>query len=240
MTWHFLQRWHRRFGVMIALIVLVLIVTGVLLNHTTGLRLDSRYVTWEWLLDWYDIQPQSAPVSYRIGNDNITQMGDRLYFNTQQVRESVGRLHGVVAPPSLYIVGADSQLLILDRQGQLQDLLDGIDGVPSGMRRLGLDAEGQIIIRAAHGDYRLDLDRIDWEEEDEIAAEWSAPTVIDADLERALLEQYRGHGLPVERVLLDLHSGRILGQWGVWLIDLVALLLLILAVSGTWMWIHRR
>ena len=240
MNWQFLQRWHRRFGITIAVIVLLLVVTGILLNHTTELNLGKRYVSSAWLLDWYEIRPDSPPTGFAIDDIRITQMGERLFFNTQELRESVGKLHGAVTLDDMIIVGFDSQLLLVSRQGQVIEQLDGMDGVPSGMRQLGVDANHQVIIRAAHGDYRLDLESIHWEEEDEIAAAWSQPTPISEELNRELLDRYRGRGLPVERVLLDLHSGRILGDWGVWLVDLAAVLLFLLAVTGTWMWFQKR
>lgn len=34
---------------------------------------------------------------------------------------------------------------------------------------------------------------------------------------------------------MDLHSGRIFGRWGPWAVDLVALVLIALGLSGTWM-----
>ena len=50
----------------------------------------------------------------------------------------------------------------------------------------------------------------------------------------------RGSGLPVERVLLDLHSGRIFGKPGVYVVDAAAILFLVLAASGVWLWGKRR
>ncbi len=50
-----------------------------------------------------------------------------------------------------------------------------------------------------------------------------------------LVEAYRGKGLLLERVLLDVHSGRILGAWGVYLVDAAAVLFLGLVLSGLWM-----
>jgi uncharacterized iron-regulated membrane protein len=55
-----------------------------------------------------------------------------------------------------------------------------------------------------------------------------------------LRSAWRGTGLSLERVLLDLHSGRILGEAGVWLVDAAALLFLLLAGSGVWLWGRRR
>jgi hypothetical protein len=60
------------------------------------------------------------------------------------------------------------------------------------------------------------------------------------DLHDKLMILYRGKGLPLERVILDIHSGRILGQAGVLLIDFMAILFLLLAMSGVWMWVKYR
>lgn len=239
MNGHILQRWHRRFGITIALIVLLLVITGILLNHTTELDLGNRYIKSNWLLNWYEIRPDKPPVYYRADEINVTLMGDRLYFNDHELLESVRHLNGAVALEAMVIIGLDSQLLLVDKQGQVIDQLDGMDGVPSGMRQLGVDENQQIIIRAAHGDYRLDLESIHWEEENEIQAQWSQPGQISAELNQILLDRYRGSGLPVERVLLDMHSGRIFGTWGVLVMDMAAALMFVLAITGIWIWFQR-
>jgi len=41
-------------------------------------------------------------------------------------------------------------------------------------------------------------------------------------------------------VVLDLHSGRIAGRWGVWVVDAAAALMLVLAVSGFVLWVNLR
>jgi hypothetical protein len=44
-----------------------------------------------------------------------------------------------------------------------------------------------------------------------------------------------------ERVLLDLHSGRLGGRLGVWLMDFAGLMLCLLGLSGVTMWwLHHR
>jgi uncharacterized iron-regulated membrane protein len=44
----------------------------------------------------------------------------------------------------------------------------------------------------------------------------------------------------MERVFQDLHSGRLLGPWRIILVDIVALLLIISALSGAWMWYKKK
>lgn len=62
-----------------------------------------------------------------------------------------------------------------------------------------------------------------------------------ADQELLRFQQlFRGRILPWERVILDLHSGRIFGPWGPWLMDAAAILLLFLAGSGVSIWWKRQ
>ena len=46
-------RWHGRLGITAAFLFLILLATGIALNHTERLALDERYIGTEWLLDWY-------------------------------------------------------------------------------------------------------------------------------------------------------------------------------------------
>lgn len=48
------------------------------------------------------------------------------------------------------------------------------------------------------------------------------------------------HSLHWERILLDLHSGRLFGSAGVWVFDGAALLFIFLALSGVWVWAGKR
>lgn len=69
---------------------------------------------------------------------------------------------------------------------------------------------------------------------------WALPATLDKTSRQQLDNAWRGNGLPLERIMLDLHSGRILGQWGVYLMDAAAILFLLLSASGVWLWARRR
>jgi hypothetical protein len=67
--------------------------------------------------------------------------------------------------------------------------------------------------------------------------------LIPDKLPRAIREQIPAvqQWLSWERLLLDIHSGRVLGRFGVLLVDSVGIVLGTLATSGTAMWwLHRR
>jgi uncharacterized iron-regulated membrane protein len=70
---------------------------------------------------------------------------------------------------------------------------------------------------------------------------WSRPVPI-APEERERIAALLAPGVSVETVLLDVHSGRIFGRRGPLLMDLIALILVALAISGGIVFFrsHRR
>jgi hypothetical protein len=68
---------------------------------------------------------------------------------------------------------------------------------------------------------------------------WSTPTPLAAS-DREAYAQRLAPGISLQRVLLDLHSGRFLGRFGPLFFDLVATFLTILALSGAWMFLAPR
>jgi uncharacterized iron-regulated membrane protein len=56
------------------------------------------------------------------------------------------------------------------------------------------------------------------------------------DLETQILERYAAQGMPASRVLLDIHTGRFFGPLGTWLMGLASILLILLSVTGIYMW----
>ena len=66
------------------------------------------------------------------------------------------------------------------------------------------------------------------------------PSVIkEQGKESEAYSQSRNFSLLKSKVLQDVHSGRFFGQAGVWLMDLFAILFMLLAGSGIYIWLGR-
>jgi hypothetical protein len=232
--------WHRYIGLTAALFVILLAVTGLVLNHTEELALDSNHINSSLLLDWYGIDAPHSISGYSIGSNSITAVGNDIYWNTSRIPQASAPLVGAVEFGGLVVVGIEGQLLLFTVNGELIERLGGATGVPAGMQALGLTPDGGLAIQAAHGYYRTDESFLEWHETRELEAEWSRSTAPSPELRAALQQAWRGTNLTLERVLLDLHSGRILGSWGIYLVDAAAVLFLLLAISGVWLWGKRR
>ena len=232
--------WHRYLGLAASIFVIILTVTGLALNHTDELELDSGNVQSDILLDWYGIHAPDIRKSYRAGTHYVTEVGKDVYWDTLKIPGITAPLIGVVEYSDLVIISVEGRLLLFTPDGELVEQLGSAAGVPAGMQALGLTANGNLAIRAAHGYYRTDADFIEWNEADSLDATWASSVEPSLQLEQSLQASWRGSGLPMERVMLDLHSGRILGRWGIYLVDAAAILFLVLAISGVWLWSKRR
>ncbi len=234
--------WHRRVGIVAALLVLVLSFTGIALNHTERLRLDERHVRWGWLLDWYGIEIPRDAVSFPLEPGRISLLGDRLYLDAKLLPGLFGGLTGAVGLNGMVAAVVDGDVLLLTRGGDIVDRLGGENGVPVGIDGVGHAPGAPMIIRAGGALYTTDEEMLSWSRSEASTDEvtWSEPGPLDDDMLAAIREDYRGRILPVERVLLDLHSGRIFGFLGPWVMDAAAVLLILLALTGSWLWLGRR
>ena len=235
-----LYLWHRWIGMTAAVFVVLLSVTGLALNHTEQMGLDSRHVASGPLLDWYGIRAPDDITVYAAGSLTVASLGRQVYIGTAQLPGTEAPVTGAVALDDFIVVGLKDQLLLLTRDGELVERLDETAGVPAGIQALGTSASGRLAVAGADGDFTTDSDLSRWQRSSGSGVTWSTPVTPAPALVTALQQSYRGSGLSLERVMLDLHSGRILGAWGVYLMDAAAIVFLLLAASGIWLWGKRR
>jgi len=234
--------WHRYMGVSVAAFVLLIAATGILLNHTDDFEFNKQHVRSGWVLDWYGIKAPEALHSFPAGGHYITLMGEDLYLDQYEIRENARQLAGVVFANGMFVIAVNDSILLLTLKGEQIDYLHGKDGVPSGIQQIGMDAKGSIVVQTDYERYQPNADFLHWQRRDNDASSirWAAPSAISPTFKAELQQHFRGEVLPVERVLLDMHSGRFFGRFGTLIFDIAALLLMLLALSGTWIWFKRK
>ena len=73
-----------------------------------------------------------------------------------------------------------------------------------------------------------------------VATDWVEPVLPPPAATAVYREYFRGYLLTTERLFQDLHSGRLFGPGGVWIVNLSSLMLLVLAITGLWIWWRSR
>lgn len=196
--------WHRRVGVLSALFVVILSVTGILLNHTASLGLDEKALRSVTVLKWYGVNLPDRLGGIRLGNDWLVSLSGRVFFNQYYLGDCEGRLLAAGFFREELAIICEEKVLLASKTGQL-------------IEQLGKGNE-----------YR--------EISEQLPAANSAFEEVPGVLQESLLSFAAGNEITLERLLLDIHSGRILGPWGVLLMDFMATLFVILALSGIFIW----
>ena len=234
-----LAAWHRRVGIGAALLAVWLAASGVLLNHTDALRLDEHHARAAWLLDWYGIESPRPNAAFRVDGHWVAQIGERIYFDGRLLRGEHGRLTGAAALGEEIAVATTERILLLTREGRLAEALGAAHGVPAGIDALGV-RDGRLVARTPRGVVAAGAGMTQWRALEAGDVDWAHRAPLPESLRARLVADYRGRILTLERVLLDLHGGRLFGGLGVLLMDLAAVAFVLLAITGCSMWLTRN
>lgn len=216
----------------LVLFVLLLSVSGIALNHSGDLRLESRYVSWPWLLDAYGLQVPEPAASFADSGYRSTLLGERLFLNSLDTGRRESTLTGIAALGPLVLIGGEQQVYLFTAYGEFVEAIDLGAALEGPIEQVGRVGE-RAVVQSSGQLYRSDADVAQFETWNDASVDhWSIESRPNAAEKRALAAAWRGKGVTVERLLLDLHSGRILGRAGTLIMDLVAVLLIVLSLSG--------
>ncbi|MEY8252750.1 MAG: PepSY domain-containing protein [Colwellia sp.] len=235
------RKWHRKLGVFAAFFIVFLSVTGVALNHTEGLSLAHQPIKSTLLLDYYGISvPQDVRFyqqqAIQVVNNSVWLKGQLLFESDADI-VSVGQLLLKHNQQKVFVIATRQSILLYNLNGELVDKLGTESGVPERIKAMSINA-GQVIIDSANGYYQTDSDFFDWQIIQPInTPQWLKSELASDDKVQQAELAYRAQFLTLERIIIDSHSGRILGDIGVLFMDFIALLLILLSISGLYIWV---
>ena len=225
-------RWHRRLGLSVFVFVIFLALSGIALNHTSTLKLGDIRLNSGWLLGWYGLAMEDMP-AYNASGNWLYSSDAHLYFNREQLTSCPELLSATHS--ELFIAAlCPGRLLLLTSDGQLIDSLDESRGLPTNIDSLHSTAN-KLLAGNSLNSWQIDPDSF------QVTA--LARGVTATPLERLpdeLAAQINSSSVSLETVILDLHSGRFFGGFGVFVVDLVGLLIVALSVTGLWSWVNHQ
>ncbi|WP_336244789.1 PepSY-associated TM helix domain-containing protein [Shewanella sp. SG41-4] len=236
-----LRPWHRRLGLVSALFILLLVLTGVAINHSDDFGLDQTPVTQSWLLDYYGIPAPTHVAQFStLDNHNLPALyitDNLLWQNKRVILEGSQTLISAGYAANMLVAIDAQQLYLFDAEGHLQETQSSSTGLPADLLALAVVGD-RVWLKTGSGVYQADKQLIDWlriEPFKPLSWLMSAPQVNAEFIQHA-----RSAHLNWQRVILDLHSGRLFGALTVWLWDLFALALLLVSLSGFWIWYKQK
>jgi len=238
-----LREWHRKLGIIAAFFIIFLSLSGVALNHTTTLSLAHQPITHTWLLDHYGIAPPNDVRFYQ--NDSLKITNNLLWLNDKLLLESADDIIATTlispiqgANEKIVLAVSSNKVYLFNQQGELIDQLGEELGVPQNINALSVN-KNNVIVSTTTGYFQTTTDFFEWTKVTFVMEpEWVAPIEVSEILMAKAELAYRSRFLTLERIILDSHSGRILGLFGVLLMDAVAILLILLSFSGIYIWLR--
>jgi hypothetical protein len=135
----------------------------------------------------------------------------------------------------MLVIASQHKLYLVSPKGQLVDTLNKEALPDQNINNVGVYGEFLVLVTPV-GIYQSE-DAISWEAASEKNVVWSKPMRLDQTYQEKLSQRFQP-SLPLERVMLDIHSGRILGSYGPILMDVVAIVLSVLSLSGVWIYLR--
>jgi hypothetical protein len=234
-----MRRLHRTLGASAAIFILFMALSGLAINHTQDLELDRKHVSQSLLLGWYGIGGPAQIRSYTAGGNWLSFADSRVYFNGNFLSTLANGV-GAVFNGDLLVAAGGEELLLVDREGGLIERIHWDQPDSGAIDSIGLLENGMVLVRSAENLWVADAQMLRWQplEQATVTAGWSELAEEPEEIRQAVIQQYRGAGLSMERLLLDLHSGRIFGPAGILVYDILALIVGFLAISGVILWLR--
>ena len=193
-------RWHRRIGMAAELFLLVVLTTGIVLQHpqSFGLRHNASHASW--LLEWYGLPAVQPPQHFQAGQHWLSLVGESLYIDGEILTNlDANKVRAIYSDGDAIWLKHEEETLRIDSAALAATIFPAL---PAAAEKL----------------------------------EISTPP---APLAEAMDAVHARNGLPLERILLDLHTGRFFGSTGAWIMDAAAIALLYLTLSGIYNFFHR-
>jgi uncharacterized iron-regulated membrane protein len=226
------RRLHAKLGVAAMLYLVFLVFSGWALNHAADLKLDQIEIGSPWLMRWYGISNATPETGFLTDNTHLAWVGNKWAVSKQVMTQQDEQPLGAVETAGVLYIATPRSLSLLQADGQLLDKLDSASLPATPITALGKVGQ-QIVIKTPYGIFVTE-DGLNWEKRGATNVLWSVSQTLP-DSVKQRLQHDLAPSLSVQRILQDIHSGRILGQYGPVFVDLVGLALLTVGLSGLWM-----
>ena len=234
-----LHKWHRRIGLLASAFIIFLVLTGIALQHSDDLGLPTKYLTSTWLLNNYGIKPNPI-TTYQLGNQTISHAGATIYLSGKPITHEIDLVLGAIQQQNEIIIATSDSLIILNLNGEIIDEITLHDGLQEAPKGIALSVNNTPVVRGLNTYWESVEDLTRWEKFQGPHPHWVEPTITLPALKQVIESHDMSQQISLERFLLDAHSGRVFGKYGIYIIDAAAILLLILSITGIWLWSVRK
>ncbi|MBT5150484.1 MAG: hypothetical protein HOM45_04440 [Nitrosomonadales bacterium] len=230
---------HKFTGIAVCIFLIHLSITGIFLNHTEDLGLDEKYTASPLVLALYNIAIPNKKESFVLDNRFISRFGNQVFIDNQPVIKNENPIIGAVFLNQMLVIAFPNKLILLTQKGELIEKITSASGMPVNIERLGLSGN-RLYLKVSNQVWESIDQAQSWTATDLGFNSWSTEAGMPDEATKQIEVYFSGKGVSLEQFLLDLHNGNIFKGFGKWFLDIVGIFLLLLSISGFWIWIRRR
>jgi hypothetical protein len=239
-----LYRWHRRIGASAALFVVWIVISGWLLNHSDSLKLAQQQIYSPALAHWYNLHYAVPTKIFNSKNHWLVNNDETLILDSKILSTQFSNVIGLTQSEQFIAIASNHEILLLDAQNQVVDKLNESSLPFKYITKIGSGCDGIAITDAdADADDNNPIhtlssqDGLEWQPCSQPIT-WSTAKPINTD-QLKQLEPQLVPAISVEKIIIDLHTGRFFGRYGAFVVDVIGLCLMLLALSGLWLFLRN-
>jgi len=230
---------HKFTGIAVCVFLIHLSITGIFLNHTEDLGLDEKYTDSPMILALYNISMPNKEESFLVDNHFISRFGNQVFLDNQPVFKSEVPIIGAITFNQMLIIAIKNELVLLTEDGELIEKLTTANGVPENIQKLGA-FNSLLFLKTSNQVWESNDEGQEWRVSSSSFNKWSNEVVMPDEKTQQVESYFLGKGVSLEQFFLDLHNGNIIKGFGKWILDIIAIFLLLISISGVWIWLRKK
>ena len=230
---------HKFTGIAVCVFLIHLSITGIFLNHTEDLDLDEKYTASPMILALYNISIPNQKESFLVDDIFISRFGDQVFMGNQPIIKNENPITGATLSNQVLFIAFPNEMVLLTQEGELIERISGTAELPENIQKLGV-SEDILYLKTPNQLWQSSDQAQAWELSDSNFNDWSNEVIMPDQQTKQIEMYFSGKGVSLEQFFLDLHNGNIIKGFGKWLLDIIAIFLLLLSISGIWIWLKKR
>ena len=230
---------HKFTGIAVCIFLIHLSITGIFLNHTEDLGLDEKYTASPMILALYNISIPSQKESFLVDDIFISRFGDQVFMDNQPIIKNENPIMGAAFSNQILAIAFPNEMVLVTQEGELIESISSNAELPENIQKLGV-SQDILFLKTSDQVWQSSDQAQTWELSDSNFNDWSNEVVMSDQQTKHIEMYFSGKGVSLEQFFLDLHNGNIIKNFGKWFLDLIAIFLLLISISGIWIWLRKR
>jgi hypothetical protein len=146
---------------------------------------------------------------------------------------------GAAFSNQILTIAFQNEMVLVTQEGELIERITSAAELPKNIQKLGV-SEDILYLKTPDQLWQSSDQAQAWELSGSGFNNWSNEVVLSDQQTKQIEMYFSGKGVSLEQFFLDLHNGNIIKGFGKWLLDIIAIFLLLLSISGIWIWLKKR